>query len=659
MEIGADVLNDYNRASSLEWIETNGLGGWASSTVLGVNTRRYHGLLVSAIRPPVERMVMLSRLDETIQIDNGRYELATRAFPGTINPEGYKYLKNFARYPFPVFQYSIPHESGEIVLRKTIAMLHGKNTTIVTYEIIKSPGEIRLELEPFVAARHYHQLAHANDNLNMEVNFSEDLLRVRPYPDLPEIMLSVPSSRFEINPDWYYRFQYPCEQSRGLDFEEDLFLYGRFYLNLRQHDRIGIIISTDDISERDAFKLLSAEKHRRSNGFMNLPVNDEFSQSMVFAADQFIVERENGGKSVIAGYHWFADWGRDTMIALPGLTLVTGRYKDAKDILKTFASHVSEGMLPNQFPDEGEKPEYNTVDATLWFFTAIYKYLLYTKDLPFVKKEMLPILLDIVSWHRRGTRFGINVDGDGLLHAGEAGQQLTWMDARIDGWVVTPRHGKPVEVNALWYNALCIVGELLERIGKSKDSKRFIADAATVKKAYVNSFWNEQGGYLYDVVDEEFKDASIRPNQIFALSLEFPMLPQKKARSVLRIIEQHLLTPFGLRSLSQNHPDYRGRYQGDPLTRDSSYHQGTVWSWLLGPYLSALIRYGGNDAKRRAEDLIQAFQLHLKDSGMGTVSEIFDGDEPHTPRGCIAQAWSVAEILRAWVEDVQGIKWSR
>jgi len=656
MEIGADVLHDFSRASSLEWIETNGLGGWASSTVPGVHTRRYHGLLVSATHPPVERIVMLSRLDETIQIDDGRYELATRAFPGTIHPEGYKHLKNFNRYPFPTFQYVIPHESGEIVLKKTIAMLHGKNATIVTYEVLESPGEFRFELEPFVAGRHYHHLAHVNDNISQEARFSNGLLKIQPYFNLPEITLSVPSSCFELSPDWYHRFQYHHEQNRGLDFEEDLFRHGRFWLNLRKQDRLGIIISTDEVSERDAFKLLSAEKQRRGEYLLNFSRNDEFSRSLALAADQFIVERAGGTKSVVAGYHWFADWGRDTMIALPGLALVTGRHEDAKEILKTFASHVSGGMIPNRFPDEGEEPEYNTVDAALWFFTAIYKYLLHTKDLCFVEKEMLPILLEIINWYRRGTRYRIHVANDGLLYAGEAGQQLTWMDARIDGWVVTPRHGKPVEVNALWYNALCIVGELFERIGKNKDAKCFIADAAAVNKAFVNSFWNEQGGYLYDVVDKEFKDASIRPNQIFALSLEFPMLPPKKARSVLRVIEQHLLTPFGLRSLSQNHPDYRGRYQGDPLTRDSSYHQGTVWSWLLGPYLSASIRYGGNDAKRSAEDLIQAFKPHLKDSGIGTVSEIFDGDPPHMPRGCIAQAWGVAEILRAWVEDVQGIK---
>ena len=391
---------------------------------------------------------------------------------------------------------------------------------------------------------------------------------------------------------------------------------------------------------------------------MRSPVADDFVQALTSAADAYVVSR-NDQKSVIAGYHWFSDWGRDTMIALPGLTLPTGQYDVARSILRTFAQHVDRGMLPNRFPDAGEAPEYNTVDATLWFFEAVRAYLAYTGDLAFVRDELYDVLSDIIAWHVRGTRFGIKVDANGLLASGEPGVQLTWMDAKVGDWVVTPRRGKPVEIQALWYNALCIMEDLAARLNDDDAArKRYGGMAALTKWSFNRLLWNEKGGYLYDVVNGGPPDPSIRPNQIFAVSLPHSMLSLERAQQVVSVVQQNLLTPYGLRSLAPSDPHYRGRYTGDPASRDGAYHQGTVWPWLMGPFITAYIKVNGGSgaARRQAEQWLGPLKEHLADAGLGHISEIFDGDPPHRPVGCIAQAWSVAEVLRAKVEDIYGIR---
>ena len=451
---------------------------------------------------------------------------------------------------------------------------------------------------------------------------------------------------------WYYNFEYAVELYRGLDFREDLFTFGVFRVRLNAGDRVGIIISTENPAGRDAFDLFAREEDRRKAVLAKAGTKDELFRTLSLAADQFVVQRGRDSRTIIAGYPWFTDWGRDTMIALPGITLITGRHEDAKRILWAFAEASSQGMLPNRFPDAGETPDYNTVDATLWFFVAVYSYLHYGGDEVFARDELMPVLAHIISWHEHGTRYSIHVDEDGLLYAGEPGVQLTWMDAKVGDWVVTPRQGKAVEINALWYNALMIYAELSRRFGNRTVYENLGRRAERIRRRFLEVFWNEKLGYLYDFVDGGHRDSSLRPNQIFALSLPFPVLAQGQARSVLRVIEDRLYTPFGLRSLSPDDPSYRPYYGGDQVSRDGAYHQGTAWGWLLGPYITALVRFCGPAGKEKARRVIEGLIPHLGDAGIGTFSEIFEGDAPHSPQGAVAQAWSVGEVLRAYAEDV-------
>ena len=649
----ASVTHDFDQASGREWLEANGLGGYASGTISGAHTRRYHGLLVAATHPPVGRMVLLSKLAETVVVGGERFELDTNLYPGTIHPRGFERLASFALDPFPTFVF----EAGGVRLRKTIAAVHGENTTVVAYEVLDAPGPLTLELAPLVAYREDHGVQRANDGIRFaDASYRDGIFRARPYAGAPEIILSTPGAAFEANPGWYYSFEYLRERERGLDFHEDLFCYGAFHRELGRGERFGVIMSTADVAGRDPFELLARQRARRTIVADIVAAEDELPRALALAADAFVVRRGEDLRTIVAGYPWFADWGRDAMIALPGLCLATGRHEDAKKILRAFAKSADRGMLPNRFPDSGESPEYNSVDAALWLFVAVRRYLEATKDEAFVLGEVLPVLDDVVAWHERGTRHGIGVDADGLLHAGEPGVQLTWMDAKLGDWVVTPRHGKPVEIQALWYNALSILADLRRRAGRPAAADETAKQAARVRERFVEAFWNESEGCLYDVVDGDRKDASIRPNQIFAISLPHPLLAKDKAKRVLAVVEEKLLTPYGLRSLSPDDTAYCGRYEGGPMSRDASYHQGTVWSWLLGPYADALVCVGGAPAKAKARRLIDGLAPHLREAGLGTISEIFDGDAPHTPRGCPAQAWSVGEALRVWRDHAVAAK---
>ncbi len=643
-----NIVGDFAQALRYEWLETNGIGGWASSTVCGANSRRYHGLLVAATRPPTERKVILSRLDETIIISGKRYELGCSRFPGVVHPRGFTFLEKFEKDLFPVFEYGV----AGVTIRKTIAAIYGENTTLIRYEFSPATAELELELLPLAAFRDYHSLTHANDSVQTAVQFADGILSFQMYPGFPQLFIAASGAQFHSGPDWYYNFEYDREKERGLDYREDLFTPGTLHLKLSGSGPLMIVISTENPSGRAPEELFRLEKQRRNRVVSDIPRKNFLLRTLTLAADQFIVRRGADLRTIIAGYHWFTDWGRDTMIALPGLTLATGRIEDGRKILKAFAEFVDEGMLPNRFPEAGERPEYNTIDATLWFFVAIFHYWKITSDNPFIINEMLPVLSDILEWHYRGTRYNIHVDDDGLLYGGKPGAQLTWMDAKIGDWVVTPRQGKAVEINALWYNALKIYADLLIEAGRMMEAKRVTADARKTKLQFIKQFWMAEKGYLRDFIDGPERNEDLRPNQIFALSLPFSLLEEKKARSVLQTVQKFLLTPFGLRSLSPDHPDYRGRYGGDPFRRDSAYHQGTVWSWLLGPFLTALVRVRGEPGRREAKKILRKFESHLCQAGVGTVSEIFDGDPPHTPRGCIAQAWSVGELLRAISEDV-------
>jgi predicted glycogen debranching enzyme len=644
-------LGNFSDISQLEWLETNGLGGWAGSSLSGCNTRRYHGLLMAAITAPAERMLLLSKLDETILLDGKHYDLATNDYGDTISPEGFQFLSSFKKDFFPEWIYAV----AGIRLRKTVTMVNGENTTLIRYEVLNAEKPFTLQLLPLIAARGYHQLQHGYNDIFWNVDFENGLFHNQPFYGAPDIYISVPGSTYQPVNKWYYKFNYLQEKNRGLDYEEDLFNHGLFSVDLKDGDALHIVVSTKNPNGKNPDTLFENEKNRKLSLLMGVP--GDLLRQLILAADQFIVNREwpddhdgsqpEAFKTVIAGYHWFTDWGRDTMISLPGLCLQTGRFEDARKILGVFAKSVSLGMLPNRFQDNNEPPEYNNVDGTLWYFNAVYAYLQTTNDRNFILKEILPVLKDIIESHFKGTRYNIHVDSDGLLYAGEPGQQLTWMDARIGSWVVTPRMGKPVEVEALWYNALKIFEALLLLNGESESAEKILRKADQAKKSFIEQFWYSEGNYFYDVIDEEGRpDATLRPNQIFALSLPFHLVEGAKAKSVMDIIRSKLYTPVGLRSISPDDPRYKGHYVGNTFMRDAAYHQGTVWSWLLGPFVEAGMKTAGDAFKPEAVSIIGRFAYHLNEGCIGNVSEIFDGDAPHRPRGCVAQAWGVAETLR-------------
>ena len=634
------VLSDYTEAIQHEWLETNGLGGWAGSSIIGCNTRRYHSLLMAATVPPAERMNLISKLDETIIINDQRFELGTNDYGDVVAPKGYQYFSSFKKELFPEWIY----ELDGIELKKTIAMVHGENTTLIIYEVLKAEQTFTFELLPLLSVRGYHNMMHANNTAYWDASFDNNIFKTKVYDNTPEIFIKVPNAKYQHNPNWFYNFNYSVEKYRGLDFTEDLFNHGKFLVELKQGDILGIILSTEEPSDKNAVNLLLKEKQRRES-LIDQPFNNSIEQILTLAADQFIVKRGEDLKTIIAGYPWFTDWGRDTMISLPGLCLSTGRFEDAKKIIAAFAQNVSMGMLPNRFQDNNEPPEYNNVDGTLWYFIAIKKYLDATSDEAFIITEILPVLKDIIDWHFRGTRYNIHVDEDGLLYAGEVGQQLTWMDARIGNWVVTPRMGKPVEIQALWYNALKIFANLLRMNEQNNDADLVELSAAKAKQSFEEKFWYDEGNYLYDVIDENNQpDKTLRPNQLFAISLPYPLIEEAKAAAVLQVIEEQLYTTVGLRTLPETDKHYIPVYGGDQWHRDSAYHEGTAWSWLLGPYVDALIRV--NDLRDKAEKVINDFAYHLNEACIGSVSEIFDAKAPHHPRGCFAQAWGVAEILR-------------
>jgi predicted glycogen debranching enzyme len=656
IEFNQETCGNLDAALRREWLETNGLGGFASSTITGLNTRRYHGLLVAATKPPVGREVLLSKLEETLLIDGQWFDLSCNRYPGVVHPQGFRYITNFRLDPFPIFTYEVEG----IVIQKTVFMVYGENTTVVQYDLKSRkqlPKSLRLEIRPLIAFRDYHSTTHANGGLNASMEQAPELAAVAPYPGLPTLYLAHNAIELQKTGDWYRNFEYDIERERGLDFTEDLFNHFILCFDLLSNQQASIIASIERRDVAKASQYRQAEIKRRQIVAQASPVKGEFAQALTAAGDQYIVARGEQ-KTIIAGYHWFSDWGRDTMISLPGLTLPTGKHDVARSILSTFARHVDQGMLPNRFPDAGETPEYNTVDATLWFFEAARAYLAYTGDEEFVRTELYPVFTDIISWHARGTRYGIKVDPSGLLSSGEPGVQLTWMDAKVGDWVVTPRRGKPVEIQALWYNALCIMEDLARRFGDEASQKRYRNMAAMANWAFNRLFWNEKDGCLYDVVNGGPPDASMRPNQIFAVSLPYTMLSPDRSRSVVEKVREHLLTPYGLRTLAPTDPQYRGRYQGGPVERDGAYHQGTVWPWLIGPFISAYVKVNGASeaARNQASEWLMPLKDHLSDAALGHISEIFDGDAPQRPVGCVAQAWSVGEVLRGYAEDVKGIR---
>lgn len=644
IRLDREICRNIDDATSREWLETNGIGGFASSTVSGINTRRYHGLLVAATDPPLGRMVLLSGFEEAVKVGEETFELSANRYPGAVHPQGFLYLRDFRLDPYPVWTYEV---SG-CVLERRIFMPHGENALAAAWRVIERPesdSAVSLEVRPLLAFRDYHHLRREDPEFDSSFEAYGGVVSTKPLKQAPALCFSARGAEVSRTGVWYRNFEYEVEKERGFDFAEDLFQ--PFALEFDLSSPAEIIVSTEEPLDAEWSILENVEVRRRAGLVARAGVSDPVARQLVLAADQFIVARGNG-HSVIAGYPWFSDWGRDTMISLPGLALSTGRPEIAKEILEEFSHHFSEGMLPNRFPDEGEEPEYNTVDATLWYFEAVRAYEAATGDSAFVEMALYEKLSEAIEKHVSGTRYGIKVDDDGLLFAGEEGVQLTWMDAKVEDWVVTPRIGKPVEIQALWYNALRIMEDLATRFGDPDAEKRFGSMANLARGSFNSNFWNEAEECLFDVVSPEWSDGKIRPNQIFAVSLHHSMLTKDKARRVVDKVTDLLLTPYGLRSLAAEEGEYRPRYEGGPVERDSAYHQGTVWAWLLGPYIEAFRKVSRKSAatEKKIGEMLAAVEGHLAEAGLGQISEIFDADAPHRPRGCFAQAWSVAEILR-------------
>jgi predicted glycogen debranching enzyme len=631
-----------------EWLETDGLGGFASGTASGIRTRRYHGLLLSAVTPPTQRYMLVNGVEVSVKTDDGVFALSTQRYEGdVVQPEGYRFIEHFDAEPWPTWRFKLPDGTR---IEQELFLCHGEPTLAICWRLVGDVrGAVSLSVRPLVSGRDYHALHHENPNFRFEAEQIDDQVRWQPYPGAAELPAVVAHSngRYAHGPLWYRQFLYQEERQRGFDATEDLASPGAFTYDLSDQDAV-LILSTSSTGSSDrssksalqrAKSLRLAESRRRL----------AFPSPLHRAADQYIVKRGEG-RSIIAGYPWFADWGRDTFVSIRGLCIASRRFADAADILLAWSQHVSRGMLPNRFPDRGREPEYNSVDASLWYVVAVLEFLKAAENAGhFVpgshRNKLLRAVQEILHGYAVGTRHGIGLDSDGLIAAGEPGVQLTWMDARVGDRVITPRWGKPVEVQALWLNALALASEILpewESVG--------VHGAASFRQ----KFWNRKTGCLYDTIDCNGEpgavDTSCRPNQIFAVGgLPLVLLESSQARSVVDAVESRLWTPLGIRSLSPHEPGYAERYIGGPAERDAVYHQGTVWPWLAGPFVEAWVRVRGMsaDAKRVARKrFIEPLRAQLQNAGIGHLSEIADAESPHATRGCPFQAWSLAELIR-------------
>lgn len=700
---------DLSQGTSREWLVANGLGSYASSTLIGANTRRYHGLFVAALDPPIDRWLLLSKVEEELGCGGKIYQLSTNQYRDVVHPEGYSWLTRVATYPFPTFLY---HING-IILKKELFMPYGKQITVIRYELLRAHIPVSLYFHLLVTARPFHNLLRANSRAFVIDAMPQKMaMRVRGRESLDNSKVDglpghsvtenganlerkrsegealwVASDRGYFYPDgqWCYNFQYIREKERGLDFEEDIYRPGCFTAKLREGESVALVASLEQIKQLDIetwrdetlSRIASIRKyvHGIGDSIVAFKQSDKTPdvknenvllravETLALAADTFVVQRASmNSVSILAGYPWFSEWGRDTFIALPGLALVLGRFEEARAIFRTFGQYCNRGLIPNSFLENASRnPIYNSVDASLWFINAIYEYWRYTHDTAFIK-EVFGLVCGIILAYETGTAYGIHMAENGLLLAGDPKVQLTWMDAKVGPWVVTPRYGAAVEINALWYNALCIAEALAEIAGLTKEERHtFSTKAERIKATFLTHFRNSSERCLYDCLqpkeDGGFNiDASIRPNQIFAVSLPFSMLSSDQGRDVLERVWKDLYTPYGLRTLAPSHQSYRGQYQGDRWLRDGAYHQGTVWPWLLGPFITAYLNVYGRTERtvKVAEELLAPVLSHLWDGGVGTISEIFGGDFPHTPAGAVSQAWSVAEVLRVLVEKIIG-----
>ncbi len=645
--------HDIDYLLEKEWLITNSRGSYSSGTIIGCNTRRYHGLLIASLHPPVERIVTVSNLIETVMIDGKHYDLSSFEFSDRIHPDGYRYLKKFRSDSGVHFYFDL----DGIEVHKSIYLCYDTDRAIVSYEFTGvGSKEVVLHVTPLVVLRDFHSLQ--NSSVPLTVKNENGLLTVHHLdPSGPAVHMKMPDSSFESSSDWWYSMKYRVETFRGQQDYEDLCAVGTYTVNVEENKHSSLVISASSgmncLENMDLTlkEVRSKRQAHRDTLYQQSNAKTEPEKMLTLAADQFVVRRainkSQVSASILAGYHWFADWGRDTFIAFTGTLLSTGRYDEAKEVLETFGSVLDRGQIPNRFDDYGNPPHYNSIDASLWFVNAAWQYLQATGNLNQFRSQFRPMLKNIITNYHDGTRDNIHAESDGLVSGGDANTQLTWMDAKCNDTAFTPRYGKAVEINALWYNALKIMSE---SASSAQEKKEYELMAEVTAESFRDKFWNPETTCLYDFIYPDGNpDATIRPNQIFAVSLPFTCLSDSQAASVVSVVKDQLLTPYGLRSLSPLDSRYRGYYGGDQFQRDSSYHQGTVWGWLIGPFIEAFLKI--NDfsecSLRQAIEYISPLIEHARSGGcMGSVAEIFDGDYPHRPKGCIAQAWSVAELLR-------------
>lgn len=642
-----------------EWVLTNGIGGYAGSSVTGAHARKHHGYLIASLHPPVERFVILSKINECLIRSSGKKDFTVEQYlagdGSTAYREGIEYLNSFTYDGLVHFTTKAP----EFTMTKTLAFEHGKNTIAVSYDIQNDGEAATLVLTPLFNYRVHHD-ASTVDTLKFDTTYEQPEIRLVPQQN-KDVTIRLFTDDGTVVP-CEEKYTTGMQLQKELDVESDALddnytpYQIEFPLDAGCRKKISIVCTIEDVYEKDALATAAAEMARFDALEKKAGYHDELAETLTIAADHFLAYRQSTGlMTVLAGLPWFTDWGRDTMIALTGLTLSTGRYQDARDILTTFARYVHHGMVPNMFPDEGTAPLYNTADASMWYFYAVGKYLDYTgtpKDYAFVQETIYPKLKEIIAAYEHGTDFSIYMEEDGLIHAGSGLDQVTWMDVRVGDWVATPRHGKPVEINALWYHALCLMEEWATRFGE--DGSHYAALAAHAKESFAKEFWNEKDGCLYDVVDGLEGDATLRPNQIYAVSLPHRMLDADKEKKIVDKVYEKLYAKTGLRSLSPDDKEYHPTYEGCLDKRDHAYHQGTSWGFLLGGFLTAYVHVYGTSKEviTQVDAMLDATREQFYHGCIGSIAEIFDGDEPHTSRGCYAQAWSVGEILRAYTEDI-------
>ena len=672
-----ESFSRFDEVIEREWILTNGLGGYSSSTLAGFKTRKYPGVLMAAQNPPGDRTVCVSKLDEDLFVEGEIFRLGSNEFGDGIFPDGSRFISEFKLNPNPTYTYVV----GNIEVRKIIFLPQQKNALVVLYKIANrnASESAKVRLYPLLTCRYYHTVVdrrHTRLNFTQESNqngFQTNFI----HPEAV-VICRMTGAHFVESINWVERLHYRVEAGRGEADFDDLFQPGYFEINVPEGSEKEFAVSCSvGKHPQEALQILNSigttifdidttfttelgYKETLLEGFYQthpaVPISDWLNW-ILLAADSFLVQSNEGQKSIIAGYFWFEPWGRDTFISLPGLTLVTGKFNVAKNILRNFIRYLKGGMIPNFVADKTGVPIYNTVDGTLWYVNAVLQYIKYTSDYAFIKTDLWANLKSIIEHHQHGTMFGIRLDTDGLLLHGP---RLTWMDAAVGGDMVTPRAGKAVEIQALWYNAVKTMELLALKLGETESAQTYKELAEKTRLSFNQKYWNPKLGYLYDVLEHNTFDLTLRPNQIFAVSLDYTMLSKQTSRRIVEVVDRELVTSFGLRTLSRDDPNFVGRCTGNKYSRDKAYHNGTIWPWLLGPYITAYLKVNDYSIQARRKVLnsliLPLFSVGIHQGGLGTISEIYDCDPPNTPHGCISQAWSVAEPLRAYIEDILQVK---